>query len=167
MGSRWSGPPGEDGAGLFNQLGQGSGGRQLGLGLVGVARAHHAQAHQHGEVAVALFVDDAGEAHGATGAGEVEDFGVRGDFLVFEDLGRHAGGGVVAATRSVGDHDLQAGHWAGRGARGGTAGALSCGTAAGGHQGDTGSDGGNSQCADLAHGVPLLSKVLGKAGQQN
>ena len=149
-----------DRARLFDELGQRGGVRQLGFGLVRVARAHHSKAHQHGQVAVALLIDHAGQPHGSAGAGEVEHLGVRGNLLVVENLRGGTGGGVVTAAGGVGNKDLQPGDGA-RGSTGaGRAGTgLSGGTAAGGHQGDAGSDGGNSQCADLAHGVPLLTKT--------
>ena len=41
--------------------------------------------------------------------GQVEDLHRAGDALLLHDLGRGAGGGVVAATGGVGDHVLQPG----------------------------------------------------------
>ena len=58
----------DDRPGLLDQLGDGGGLVQRGLRLLGVGGAEHAQAHLHGQLAVALLVDDALEADGATGA---------------------------------------------------------------------------------------------------
>ena len=77
------------------------------LDLLRVGGADDAEAHLHGELAVALLVDRALQADGATGAGEVEDLDRARDLGGLHDLRRGAGGRVVAAAGGVGDHDLQ------------------------------------------------------------
>jgi hypothetical protein len=95
--------------GLLDELGDRGGVVQRGLGLLRVGRADDAEPHLHGQLAVALLVDDPLEADGATGPREVEYLHRAGDALLLHDLGRGAGGRVVTATRGVRNHVLQAG----------------------------------------------------------
>ena len=95
----------DDGAGLLDQLGDRGGLVELGVGLVGVLGAHHAEAHHHHQLAVALLRHGPGQAHGAAGPGQVEHLDVLGDLDVVHHLGGRPSGGVVAAAGGVGHHE--------------------------------------------------------------
>ncbi|MGX1122168.1 hypothetical protein RKD37_007531 [Streptomyces ambofaciens] len=80
-----------------------------GLGrVVGAGGAHDAEAHGHGELAVAVLAHQPAQAHGAARAGQVEHLDAVGEPGVLGVLRGRAGGDVVAAAGRVGNHEAQA-----------------------------------------------------------
>lgn len=134
----------------------------LGLRLVAVGRAYDAEAHLHEEVALALLVDEAGEADGAAGTGLVEDLDRAAEARGLE-VGRDGAGRlVVARAGRVRDHDAQAARLLCRGAAAGAGGGAVVGLAhATGAEGEGGGrgDGGGASQGGHSHGGLLCRGV--------
>ncbi|BFO19376.1 hypothetical protein SHKM778_57640 [Streptomyces sp. KM77-8] len=75
--------------------------------VVGADGTHHAQAHRHGEFAVAVLAHQPAQAHGAAGAGQVEHLDAVRESGVLGVLRRRTGRDVVAAAGGVGNHEAQ------------------------------------------------------------